>query len=267
MKVDKSGLANFLDNLQTSGQYYFSRKKTIRALKLSDAAFKLAVNRLAKKDRVARIYGDFYILIPLEYKEIGCLPAPWFIDDLMRSFNADYYVGLLSAAALHGAAHQQPMVFQVITNKILNPIKAGRLRIEFHYKKNIDPSLSKPVKTETGTMRVATPEMTAYDIVKYIDAAGQINNVTTVLHELLEKINFEILLSYANKNFVEVSAMQRLGFLLEYLFPKLDLTQLASWVKQKNPRYRLLVAGSSAPIIERNKRWCILVNETVEPDL
>ncbi len=82
----------------------------------------------------------------------------------MKSISAEYYVGILSAAALHGAAHQQPMAFQVITNQICPPITLGRLRITFHYKKHIAPEYYQAVKTETGTMHVATPEMTACDL-------------------------------------------------------------------------------------------------------
>jgi hypothetical protein len=42
------------------------------------------------------------------------LPINLFIDDMMKSLNKRYYVGLISAAALHGAAHQKPMEYYVI---------------------------------------------------------------------------------------------------------------------------------------------------------
>ena len=63
------------------------------------------------------------------------LPATWFIDALMKHFSQEYYVGLLTAAALHGAAHQQPMTFQVITDKRTRNITVGELFIEFICKK------------------------------------------------------------------------------------------------------------------------------------
>ncbi|MGH7573003.1 MAG: type IV toxin-antitoxin system AbiEi family antitoxin domain-containing protein [Gemmatimonadota bacterium] len=56
----------------------------------------------------------------------------WLIDDLMRFLEQPYYVGLLSAAAIHGAGYQQPMVFQVITDQPTREIRIGRQRIEFH---------------------------------------------------------------------------------------------------------------------------------------
>lgn len=39
----------------------------------------------------------------------------------MKFLGQPYYVGLLSAAALHGAAHHQPQEFQVVTNKQFRP--------------------------------------------------------------------------------------------------------------------------------------------------
>jgi len=36
-------------------------------------------------------------------------------------------VGVLSAAAIHGAAHQQPMIFQVVTDKPTRPAEGEYL--------------------------------------------------------------------------------------------------------------------------------------------
>ena len=42
------------------------------------------------------------------------IPADWFIAELMQFLDLPYYVGVLSAAALHGAAHQQAQEFHVV---------------------------------------------------------------------------------------------------------------------------------------------------------
>ena len=44
-------------------------------------------------------------------------------------------------------------------------------------------------KTMSGMMQIATPEMTAFDLVRYMDAAGQVNHVATVLCELVEQLD------------------------------------------------------------------------------
>ena len=37
------------------------------------------------------------------------------------------------------------------------------------------------MKTETGAMRVSTPEATALDLLRYLEGAGHLGNVATVL--------------------------------------------------------------------------------------
>jgi hypothetical protein len=58
------------------------------------------------------------------------LPPYLFIDDLMKSLDKPYYVGLLSAAALYGTAHQQPMGYTVISQSPA-PRSIDRLKIVF----------------------------------------------------------------------------------------------------------------------------------------
>ncbi len=268
MKEDIQTLSNYLDTLQREGQYFFSRKKVYEVLHLSPIAFHHALYRLNKKGRIQRVRGDFYNIIPLEHQNIGSVPATWFIDQFMNSLSTQYYVGILSSAALHGAAHQQPMVFQVITDRPMRPINLGRLHLEFYYKKLIMPNFYSAVKTEAGAMQVATPEMTACDLLRYLNAAAQINNVATVLIELAEKIDISVFNQYARQGWVDISTIQRLGYLLESLdleLPPLD--ELALWVQTHTRCYRPLVRGHQAPVLKRNARWRILVNEEVEPDL
>ncbi len=267
MKSSGINLSAFIDNLQSEGRYVFLRSEALSVLNVSGDSFKLAMHRLAKQNRAKHIRSDFYVIVPLEYKNVGCIPSSWFIDEFMSYMQANYYVGILTAASLHGAAHQQPMVFQIISDKMIRPIRVGRVRLEFHYKKIINDDFSRLLKTETGTMRVSTPEMTIVDIVRYMNAAGQINNASTILYELKDKINIQNLFNYVDRGYVETSIIQRLGYLLEYLKLGFDLTKLAEVVSASKPNYRELVVGNKTPIIKYDKKWRILVNEIVEPDV
>ena len=56
----------------------------------------------------------------------------------MRREGQPYYVGLLKAAELHGATHQAVMEFQVISNKRLPRIRAGRNLIVFYFRKEME---------------------------------------------------------------------------------------------------------------------------------
>ncbi len=266
MKENITSLSQYIDSLQSKGIYWFLRQDAMRFLNLSGAAFKMTAHRLMKKRRLQRIRGEFYALVPLEYRATGSLPATWFINALMEHLHQRYYVGLLSAAALHGAAHQQPMIFQVITDKRTRMITAGGVRIQFLYKKSISKYFSQEIKTETGVMCVATPEVTAFDLVRYMDESGQVNHVATVLCELAEKLNSTLLAKLVEQDDVEISIAQRLGYLLDALALPVDLTSLENVLKNKKPIKRWLVTKGQRIIISQNKTWRILINEIVEPD-
>jgi len=122
-------------------------------------------------------------VVPIEYREAGCPPATWFIDDLMQHLGQPYYVGLLSAAEIHGAAHQQPMVF---TDRPTRPARAGRVLITFHMSRSVRAVPVVETSTETGTMRVSSPETTAFDLVRFARSAGHLGNVAKMLGELVE---------------------------------------------------------------------------------
>ncbi|MFI4956519.1 MAG: type IV toxin-antitoxin system AbiEi family antitoxin [Gammaproteobacteria bacterium] len=266
MKDEKMTLKGYLERLQSQGQYWFLREEVMGVLKLSESGFKQATRRLIKHKMVNRIRGDFYTIVPLEYRATGSLPAAWFIDTLMTHLKQKYYVGLLTAASLHGAAHQQPMIFQIITDKPTRPISVGQLRIVFYIKKNILPHFYTAIKTNTGSMQISTPEITAYDLVRYINASGQINNVATVLSELAEKLRINVMATLLESNEVEITDAQRVGYLLDVLKLPIDFEALSNALEKKKKLKRLLVNGSKRPIIEYNRRWHILVNEIVEPD-
>jgi predicted transcriptional regulator of viral defense system len=266
MKAESMTLSVYLDHLQSKGQYWFVGQDAIESLKVSDKAFRRAAYRLILKGKLNRVRGDFFVLVPPEYWATQSLPASWFVDALLKYLNQTYYVGLLSAAALHGASHQQPMIFQVITNKLTRSITVGQVHVQFYYKKTISAQFYQPVKTPTGTMNVSTPEVTAFDLVRYMNSSGQINNVATVLYELVNKLNSITLAELLSSNQVEITAAQRLGYILDTLGLDIDLEQLASELKQKKATPRLLVTGSQKPVIANNLRWHILVNEKLEPD-
>jgi hypothetical protein len=65
-----------------------------------------------------------------EYRSLACLPADQFIPALMKRFDFAYYVGLLSAAQLRGAAHQRPQESQVplAKNRRPNRLRGARSR-------------------------------------------------------------------------------------------------------------------------------------------
>jgi hypothetical protein len=81
-------------------------------------------------------YRGFHVIVPPEYRRLGCLPADQFIPELMKHLEQPYYVALLSAARYHGAAHQKPRIFSVLVAKNRPPIACGAVRVPFDARNN-----------------------------------------------------------------------------------------------------------------------------------
>ena len=264
-KKHLKSVGSFVDELQTNGRYKFTLAEVEAKYDRSKISVQAALRRLKKRGRVVSPRRGFYVVVPVEYRSAGCPPASWFIDDLMRFLEQPYYVSLLSSAAIHGAAHQQPMAFQVLTDLPTRLVKVARVRIEFHVSRLLDRSSVYDVQTETGSMRVATPEQTAYDIVRYPDAAGHLSNVATVLSELAEKLNPEALLKLAP--LFKLSDVQRLGYLLDLVDQDALADPLAIWLNTRRKRPVFLRVGAESKNKKADNRWRVVVNEVVETDL
>ena len=259
-------LAKFMDTLQAHGRYTFAKKEALAKLGVSDNAFHKAAFRLIHQQRLMRLANGFYVIIPVEYQLSGGLPPTAYIDPLMKFRKQPYYVGILSAAAIHGAAHQSPQELQVVTSLALRPIRAGRGKIHFFTKKRISRVPVQSIKTSTGYLQASTPETTALDLLLYVRSAGHLNNVATVLIELVEKIDPKKLLLAAQSGY-DLSVVQRLGYLLER-FTKQKLTpNLFQWLKKQEPEYAWLSPVRKSTTGARNEKWRLILNDEVEPDL
>ncbi len=246
-----------------SGRYVLTREQAIAALRVSDEAFKKAAQRLVAKRRLAAVRRGFFVIVPVEYREAGAPPPAWFVDELMRFHGQLYYVGLLSAAALHGAAHQQPQEFQIVTGEQLRAAVVGRARLHFLRKRAIECTATMDLKTETGTLRVSTPEATALDLMRYLDASGHLGNVPTVLAELAEKIEGRRLAAAARAE-GSLSTAQRLGYVLEQVGAGDVGGELANWIASLRPRFVPLRSDRPTRPGAKDARWRVLVNENIE---
>lgn len=258
--------AQYTTSLASRGRYTFSAVQAQVELRASEVAVQAALRRLRKKGEIAMPTRGFYVIVPPEYRHLGCLPAAEWVPELMAYLGAPYYAGLLTAAQIHGAAHHKPQVFQVVTDRNRRPLGAGRVRIVFVAKANLETTPTTEVVTERGTLRVSTPEATAFDLVIYSGHAGGLDNVATVLAELAERLDVEQLSRLAH-NGVPVAAVQRLGFLLDLTGHGVLADPLASIIEKKSPPVAPLRAGHALRGAPRDRRWHLGVNVNVEPDV
>jgi len=266
MNKNPKSIPDFVNNLQRKGRYAFTKAEAKKAVGESDAVLKLSLWRLAKKQRIALVREGFYIIIPMEYASTSVLPPEWFVDDLMKFIQQPYYVGLLSAAAIHGAAHQQPQEFHVVTLQAQRNIKLGSLQIRFFKKASMKSSSTEDSKTPTGYMKVSNPAVTAIDLVAYASRVGGLDRVLTVLQELSEKITPDMLLEAARKE-RNNAYVQRLGWLLEKSGQDGLVGRLVEWIKLQQPRETPLDPSSPRRGFSRDPKWKVIVNAEVEGEL
>jgi len=274
MRTERSTLSNWTWDLLSRGQGVFSADEAQHEIGISRGAFLDAAERLQRRGQLIRARRGFYVVVPPEDFTVGAPEPEVYIDALMRHEKRPYYVGLLTAAAAHGASHQAVMEFQVITDKQLPAIIAGRSRIVFRCRKDMAAVASGVEKriTRSGYMNLSSPELTALDVVRYPRSAAGIDNIATVLTELAERLGRRRLASLSAA--FEKAVVQRLGHLLgrlgqapiaEAMFAALSKRGPLPWV-ELDPRQ----AGDpdlSPPPTERDDRWRVIVRWPPDPDV
>ena len=213
----RSALSGYVSRLLSAGRTVFTAEEAERVLGVGRGAFLDAAERLQRRGALLGPRRGFYVVVPPQYGSWGGPPPAWYIDTLMRHEGHAYYVGLLKAAELHGATHQAVMEFQVVSDKRLPKIRAGRNLLVFYFRKDMEAVTAgtEGLKTDTGTMTVSSAALTALDLLRYPQASGGIDSVATVLSDLGEKIDPEQLGTLAA--LVERPVVQRLGYLLDHL--------------------------------------------------
>ena len=254
---------DFISALAAKGRHHFTTEEARRALGTSAAAVRLALGRLQKRQLTAAPVRGFHVIVPPEYASLGCLPADQFIPALMAKNNLPYYAGLLSAAQYHGAAHHRPQQFQVMVEKPRRAIACGKVRVAFFVRRRAVQVPAQGFNTPRGTIRVATPEATAFDLVGYARQAGGLDQVATVLAELARRIDPERLVETASH--APVPWAQRLGYLLEAVEASQTARPLKRHVQTAAREYVPLRPGKKATGAKQ-RDWRLILNAHPHPD-
>lgn len=264
-------IKDWIKDIEKRGKITFSFHEVKEKFpSVSEQGVKNALNRLVKKSEIVPVLKGFYAVIPVGYALRGMVPPELYIDDLMKHLKRPYYISLLTSAVFYGAAHQQPQVFSVITSlpSLRDKTKKGTKIVFTSTRKAIPMSWIKSFRTEYGDINVSKPELTATDLIIFQKEIGGLNRACTVLYELAESLNFDIL----DKDFfayATVSSVQRLGYLLEN---ELGQKHLAEKLYLKSKEFNLkflkipLKNSKSVENFPINKKWKIIINETINID-
>jgi predicted transcriptional regulator of viral defense system len=266
--MEKSGYNDWnllLNNYLECGKYTFTFEEIKKHFSLSDSAISLQLSYYSMKKRIFHIRKGFYGILTPENSTGGILPSDLFIDSLMKHLNKPYYVALLSAAALHGAAHQKPMVdFVMSQTPAPRSIVNKKMKLYFISKKSLEQSGFVQMKTRAGYINVSSPELTAFDLVVYSSKFG-VNRVATVLQELYEVMKPAALKRIAKTQ--DTAAVQRLGYILDRIVENEKLSNILLKILENRKIFPVPISVKKPKKGEIDKKWNVIINMQIETDL
>ncbi len=254
------------DHLLARGRHCFTSNEVEQLLGKSRQAILQGLHRLLVSRKIFSPAQGLYIIIPPQYRNWGVVPADLFINDWMNYAGCTYYVGLLTAAAFHGASHHAPQIYQVMVNRQRRDWSHERIHVRFYTSTQIRTEIEWALEQRnvaSGSIWVSNPSLTALDLVNRPKNVGGLNNVATVLAELdLPALDDVGRLS----RYFSRSVIRRLGWLLENQTPGRDLSVLREAARP----------GAGVPVLldSRGPRrgkidasWGIRINALIEPDV
>ncbi len=256
---NRGAAEKFVDEYLASGQYGFSVDEATRATGLGERSAKDQLRRLGK--RVARVarWQSFFVIKGESDAAFGGPRYDRWLDDYFDWLGHPYYVGLHSAAAIHGSQPQALQTIQVVTDAPRRDVVLGRQRLRFFVKSRCHLAQVQDALGVFAPMKVSTPETTLFDLLRYAPRIGGIARVAETIRPLLHLVksaSLKRVLETEN----ELATMQRLGF----LFEKMECGNLASVVEKQLPDHLAWVPLGSGAKCEagapRNERWRVVEN-------
>jgi predicted transcriptional regulator of viral defense system len=252
------------DHFLANGRYAFTLGEAAAALGTKPAATRKALARLLQRKEVFSPTKGLYVAVPPDYRSWGVLPGEWFVDAMMRHLRRPYYIALLSAARLHGASHQAPQVFQVMTPAApLRDRDLGRVRLRFYTSKHVTDDKTEQVTVPTGYAVVSSKETTVVDLITHYRGAGGYGNVATIVSEIGELSGAELARAAARRGRATV---RRTGWFVQNFgaVDELEALRQAARVDLGEPT-PLDPAGPRRG--KTDPDWHVRANTTVEADL
>ncbi len=258
---------DYLRVLRSNGRYAFTIDELVNHVPKSLKNLRKDIDRLRDKGEIVNIRREFYTILPDEYRKMGALPIEFYIDELMKHLNKQYYVGMYSAAMFLGAAHQQPQEFFVISESPKpRMVQSNNMRIYFNAKSKLPVYGIENRKTETGYFRISGPELTFLDLIYFEQSMGGFNRISTILEELSGEIRLNPMKEVLLNDF-PVSTLQRAGYLTENVLfnHKLALVFENRLLKKKYQAVLLKSSGKKEGLVD--SKWKVRINTQIETDI
>lgn len=263
-------ISNWIEYNSIRGRMVFTRADLVQEFpEMSSGTMSVALTRLIGNKTIISPWKGFYVIVANEYKLKGSVPPSFYIDNLMKELKRDYYVSSITAAGIHGAAHQRSQSFHVVVSggAIRGKIQNGTAIIISRRARIIRDEIIQ-VQTQTGTMNVSSPLLTSLDLVRMENHIGGLSRVAEMLCELVEKLKFDEHTVSTLKQ-VPVSCVQRLGYILETVGATGLADKLRDICTSNRMTFRQVALKSAKGISETdilNTKWKLIINQEIEID-
>lgn len=249
------------------GRHFVSSAEAAEILGVEASAVSASLERARQAGKLVSVTKGGWVPVPAEYRPAGAPPASHFIDQMMEHLGHQYYVGFLSAAAAHGAAHQSPMVFQVVTPARLRPRRIGRSRIEFIQRAAAGQRPRVQRNVPTGRIWVSTPEVTVLDLVEAPEGGAGLSNVATIIGEFLigDVLDSGDLAAAATA--YPTAVTQRTGYLIDRLVAEIGASFDTSPLHEHIAGARWLPLTSNEARDVADPRWRVMAGPALDHDL
>ncbi|HEX7096456.1 MAG TPA: type IV toxin-antitoxin system AbiEi family antitoxin [Acidimicrobiales bacterium] len=263
--VSPSALADWLI---ARGRHFVTTEEVAELVGVEPNVVSVSLQRAREANKIVSVTKGGWVPVPPEYRDAGAPPPLHYVDPLMRHLGHPYYVGLLSAARLHGASHQVPMVLQVVTPALLRDRRIGSNRLEFIRRSSAGRRPTVQRNVPTGRITVATPEVTVLDLVEAPSSGAGLGNVATVIGDLLKEGAIDPGALAAIAESYPTAVAQRTGYLVERMADEVGASIQLDRLEQ-------LVADATYTVLdpqrpregEHDRRWRVIVNTDIEHDL
>ncbi len=263
-KVPPRDLADWLVG---RGRHFVSTEDAAEILGVGARSVHASLMRAREAGKMVSVTKGGWVPVPAEHRSAGAPPPSHFVHQLMEHLGHPYYVGFLSAAAIHGASHQAPMVFQVVTPARLRNKRIGRGRLQFIHRTAAAERPRVQHNVPTGRIWVATPEVTVFDLTESpYDGAG-LSNVATIIGDFLLDDTLDPVELAAVGSAYPTAIAQRVGYIVDFMAGEVgaefDTAPLRELVAHS--RYRPLSPTGAGG--RQDSRWHVVANTAIEHDL
>ena len=280
-------IRKWIQSLEEKGIYSFSMQELKEVFAhLKEKTILNTLGTLKKQGKLLPLWNGIYSIVRFvdignatDNKAIREEGKPYFyIETLMQHLKREYYVALLSAVEVYLSPKEALQANEITVITSLPPLRdsfRGQGKIRYFVKKDIKNLREIGVKRKTlpfsikeRTLRVASLELTAVDLLLYEKEIGGIQKAVEVIQRIKNHLSWqelptEVILS------TPVSIFQRLGYVLSFIKEEELAEGLKERVLSTGKKFRRTLLKTDVP--EKGGEpfcpiWKIVVNISLQND-